>query len=115
MACFVRCSFSMSANRTNPSPPGPKPTGKDGGKPDTPLSGMPLGYVTGPEDLLIDEAGTPLRIDNKWLPLRPGTQLTLQGVSKGMGDPLFPVSGWSGKRSTSAPVGRAPGCASACA
>lgn len=29
-----------------------------------------------------DKFSTPLRIDNKWLPLRPGTQLTLQGVSK---------------------------------
>ena len=29
MACLVRCSFSISANRTWPSPPGPKPTPGD--------------------------------------------------------------------------------------
>ncbi|MBM3514331.1 MAG: formate dehydrogenase [Alphaproteobacteria bacterium] len=46
-----------------PCPPGPKPAGKEGSAPNTPLSGMPLGYVTGPEDLLIDGNGQPLRID----------------------------------------------------
>src|SRR5690606_12620776 len=46
-----------------PAPPGPKPAGKDGGKPNTPLPGMPLGFVTGPEDLLVDEGGGPVRID----------------------------------------------------
>src|SRR5829696_6163586 len=44
--------------------PGPKPAGKPeqvvAGKP---LAGAPLGYVTGPEDLLLDAAGRPQRID----------------------------------------------------
>ncbi len=40
-----------------PPPPGPKPAGKDGGRPMTPLAGMPLGFVTAPEDLLVDEEG----------------------------------------------------------
>ena len=49
-----------------PAPPGPKPAGKDGGKPMTPLAGMPLGFVSGPEDLLVDDAGTPMRIDKAY-------------------------------------------------
>ncbi|MGE5271627.1 MAG: molybdopterin-dependent oxidoreductase, partial [Thiohalocapsa sp.] len=47
-----------------PAPPGPKPAGKPGqvaaGKP---LAGAPLGYPMGPEDLILDEAGRPGRID----------------------------------------------------
>ena len=49
-----------------PAPPGPKPAGKDGGKPNTPLAGMPLGFVTGPEDLLVDAGGGPVRIDKAY-------------------------------------------------
>ena len=49
-----------------PVPPGPKPAGKDGGRPDTPLSGMPLGFVQSPDDLLVDEAGGPVRIDKAY-------------------------------------------------
>jgi anaerobic selenocysteine-containing dehydrogenase len=32
----------------------------------TPLAGMPLGFVTGPEDLLVDADGTPQRIDKAY-------------------------------------------------
>jgi anaerobic selenocysteine-containing dehydrogenase len=47
-----------------PSPPPIKPTGKAPHvKPNTPMPGSPLGFVTGPEDLLVDERGAPLRID----------------------------------------------------
>jgi anaerobic selenocysteine-containing dehydrogenase len=42
--------------------PGPKPTGKQS-KANTPLGGMPLGFPTCPEDLLVDEKGLPTRID----------------------------------------------------
>lgn len=35
-----------------------------------------------------DKFSTPLRINNKWLPMRPGTQLTLQGVSEVTGKRL---------------------------
>ena len=49
-----------------PPPPGPKPAGKDGGKPNTPLSGMPLGFVHAPEDLLVDGDGRPVRIDKAY-------------------------------------------------
>jgi anaerobic selenocysteine-containing dehydrogenase len=49
-----------------PPPPGPKPAGKDGGRPMTPLAGMPLGFVTAPEDLLVDGEGGPIRIDKAY-------------------------------------------------
>jgi anaerobic selenocysteine-containing dehydrogenase len=49
-----------------PVPPGPKPAGKDGGHPMTPLDGSPLGFVSGPEDLLIDKNGNPVRIDKAY-------------------------------------------------
>jgi anaerobic selenocysteine-containing dehydrogenase len=50
-----------------PSPPGVKPAGKPGQvKPNTALPGPPLGFVTAPEDLLVDAAGTPQRIDKAY-------------------------------------------------
>lgn len=50
-----------------PPPPGVKPAGKPGQvKPNTPLPGPPLGFVTAPEDLLVDEAGTPQRLDKAY-------------------------------------------------
>jgi len=42
----------------------PRPTGRPGEvNPNTPLPGPHLGFVQGPEDLLIDDDGTPQRID----------------------------------------------------
>ncbi len=50
-----------------PIPPGVKPAGKPGQvKPNTALPGPPLGFVTSPEDLLVDESGTPQRIDKAY-------------------------------------------------
>jgi anaerobic selenocysteine-containing dehydrogenase len=50
-----------------PPPPGVKPAGKPGQvKPNTPLPGPPLGFVTSPEDLLVDAEGTPQRIDKAY-------------------------------------------------
>ncbi len=50
-----------------PIPPAIRPAGKAGTvKPDTPLEGPPLGFPLGPEDLLVDEAGGPLRIDKAY-------------------------------------------------
>ena len=47
-----------------PAPPPLKPTGKIGQvNPNTPMPGPPLGFPTGPEDLLVDETGEPRRID----------------------------------------------------
>jgi anaerobic selenocysteine-containing dehydrogenase len=48
------------------APPATKPAGKDGGHPMTPLDGSPLGFVTDPADLLIDENGAPIRIDKAY-------------------------------------------------
>jgi anaerobic selenocysteine-containing dehydrogenase len=56
--------WRYKAPHPKPCPPGPKPAGKPGqveaGKP---LAGAPLGYPMGPEDLIVDADGTPLRID----------------------------------------------------
>ena len=50
-----------------PIPPGVKPAGKPGQvKPLTPLPGPPLGFVTSPDDLLVDEFGKPQRIDKAY-------------------------------------------------
>ena len=50
-----------------PIPPHLKPGGKPGDvKPNTPLPGPPLGFTDGPEDLLVDEHGTPQRIDKAY-------------------------------------------------
>ena len=42
----------------------PKPHG--GSKADTPLGGPPLGFTSGPEDLLLDHTGGPARIDKAY-------------------------------------------------
>ncbi len=55
-------SFRYKPPFPKPVPPGPTPAGKTSA-PNTPLEGMPLGFPTGPEDLLISDDGTPLRID----------------------------------------------------
>ena len=47
-----------------PAPPGPKPSGKPGQVAAMkPLAGAPLGYPMAPEDLILDDAGNPQRID----------------------------------------------------
>ncbi|NKB49468.1 MAG: molybdopterin-dependent oxidoreductase [Alphaproteobacteria bacterium] len=47
-----------------PAPPGPKPAGRsDQLAPETPMPGPPLGFITGPEDLLVEADGSPSRID----------------------------------------------------
>jgi len=47
-----------------PVPPCAKPPkGPDDVRPGEPLNGMPLGWPAAPEDLFLDEAGEPLRID----------------------------------------------------
>ncbi len=50
-----------------PIPPGVKPAGKPGQvQPNKPLPGPPLGFVASPDDLLVDEYGTPQRIDKAY-------------------------------------------------
>ncbi|MDK9694800.1 MAG: molybdopterin oxidoreductase family protein [Siculibacillus sp.] len=48
-----------------PIPPGIKPAGKTY-TPNTPLTGAPLGFPTGPEDLVLEADGTPIRIDKAY-------------------------------------------------
>ena len=50
-----------------PTPPPGRPAGRvDQVAPDRPLAGPPLGFPLGPEDLLIDDDGAPLRIDKAY-------------------------------------------------
>jgi len=58
--------FRFRAPYPKAPPPGPKPSGKDGGCANTPLAGMPLGFVSAPEDLLVDSEGGPVRIDKAY-------------------------------------------------
>jgi len=56
--------FRYKAPFPKPIPPVPKPAGKESEvAPGKPLPGPPLGFPTEPEDLLVDEDGSPLRID----------------------------------------------------
>jgi anaerobic selenocysteine-containing dehydrogenase len=56
--------FRYKAPFPKQAPPFLKPRGKPGDvKPMQPLPGPQLGFPTGPEDLLVDAAGTPQRID----------------------------------------------------
>ena len=54
-------SFRYQPPYPKPIPPAIKPAGP--APPGTPLAGAPLGFPRGPEELLVDGAGRPLRID----------------------------------------------------
>jgi anaerobic selenocysteine-containing dehydrogenase len=58
-------SFRYEPPFPRPCPPAPRPAGRNTA-PNTPLSGMPLGQPTGPEDLLVEADGTPVRIDKAY-------------------------------------------------
>jgi len=59
--------FLYKAPFPKPAPPGVKPSGRLGEvKPNTPLPGPPLGFVTTSDDLLVDAEGHPLRIDKAY-------------------------------------------------
>ncbi|NMD09095.1 MAG: molybdopterin-dependent oxidoreductase, partial [Phyllobacteriaceae bacterium] len=77
-----------------PIPPGVKPAGKVGQvKPNTPLPGPPLGFVTSPDDLLVDEFGTPQRIDKAYswdAPLAAHGMMHMVINNAAKGDP-YPV------------------------
>jgi anaerobic selenocysteine-containing dehydrogenase len=73
-------------------PCGPKPAGKKV-VPGKPLDGPPLGYVQGPEDLLVDDAGAPLRIDRafSWeAPLASHGMMHMVIANAWAGDP-YPI------------------------
>jgi len=56
--------FRHKAPFPRPIPPCPKtPKGPEGVQPNTPLDGMPLGWPADPDDLFVDDAGKPVRLD----------------------------------------------------
>ncbi len=55
-------SWRYKSPYPKPIPPGPPPVGK-GSAPNKDLPGMALGFPQGPEHLLLDDDGTPVRID----------------------------------------------------
>ncbi len=55
-------SWRYKSPYPKPIPPAAGPVGK-GSKPGTMLPGMALGFPQGPQDLLLDDDGTPIRID----------------------------------------------------
>ncbi|HYH23357.1 MAG TPA: molybdopterin oxidoreductase family protein [Azospirillum sp.] len=63
----VECpgGFRFKPPFPKPIPPGQKPAGKTFA-PGKPLGGMPLGFTMGPEDLLVEADGTPIRIDKAY-------------------------------------------------
>ncbi len=72
-----------------PIPPNIKPAGP-AAKPGDTLAGPPLGFPQGPEDLLLDEKGNPLRIDKafSWeAPLSPHGMLHTVIANAHRGDP----------------------------
>lgn len=59
--------FRYKAPFPKPCPPGPKPSGKPlDVKAGKPMPGPPLGFVSGPEDLLIEADGSACRIDKAY-------------------------------------------------
>jgi anaerobic selenocysteine-containing dehydrogenase len=59
--------FRYKAPFPRPTPPPIRPFGKPGTiKANTPMGGPPLGFTTGPEDLLVDAEGRPQRIDKAY-------------------------------------------------
>jgi sulfite dehydrogenase (quinone) subunit SoeA len=59
--------YRYKAPFPKPTPPAVRPAGKPGQvKPNSPLPGPPLGFVTAPGDLLVDADGKPQRIDKAY-------------------------------------------------
>ncbi len=83
--------FRYKAPFPKPAPPGVKPAGKPGQvKPNTPLPGPPLGFVTSPEDLLICEEGKPQRLDKAYswdAPLAAHGMMHMVITNAAKGDP----------------------------
>jgi anaerobic selenocysteine-containing dehydrogenase len=86
--------FRYKAPFPRPAPPGNKPQGKpEQIKPNTPLPGMHLGFVHGPDDLLVDQAGKPSRIDKAYswdAPVAAHGLMHMLITNAGMGDP-YPI------------------------
>ncbi|MDX2288511.1 MAG: molybdopterin oxidoreductase family protein [Hyphomicrobiaceae bacterium] len=77
-----------------PIPPPLKPAGKAGTvKPGVPLSGAPLGFPTGPDDLLLNDDGSPIRIDKAYswdAPMAAHGLMHMVITNAALGDP-YPI------------------------
>ena len=86
--------FRYKAPYPKTAPPGNKPAGKHAQiKPNTALPGMHLGFVAGPEDLLVDANGTPSRLDKafSWdAPIAAHGLMHMAIANAGRGDP-YPI------------------------
>ena len=87
-------AWRYKAPYPKPVPPAPKPSGRpEHITPGKPLAGMPLGFPQGPEDLIVDENGQPMRIDKalSWdAPLAVHGMLQMVIANAWKGDP-YPV------------------------
>jgi sulfite dehydrogenase (quinone) subunit SoeA len=86
--------FRYKAPFPKTAPPGNKPAGKhEQIKPNTPLPGMHLGFVHGPEDLLVDAEGKPSRLDKAYswdAPIAAHGLMHMAITNAGLSDP-YPI------------------------
>ncbi len=86
--------FRYKAPFPRPAPPPARPVGKPAQiKAGSPLPGMHLGFVHGPEDLLIDDDGVPSRIDKAYswdAPIAAHGLMHMLITNAGRGDP-YPI------------------------
>ena len=86
--------FRFKAPFPKAPPPANKPAGKhEQIRPNTPLPGMHLGFVHGPEDLLVDKAGRPSRLDKAYswdAPIAAHGLLHMAITNAAAGDP-YPI------------------------
>jgi anaerobic selenocysteine-containing dehydrogenase len=86
--------FRYKAPFPKTAPPGNKPAGKhEQIKPNTPLPGMHLGFVHGPEHLLVDKHGAPSRLDKAYswdAPIAAHGLMHMAITNAGLGDP-YPI------------------------
>ncbi len=86
--------FRYKAPFPKTAPPANKPAGKhEQIKPNTPLPGMHLGFVHGPEDLLVDKQGNPSRLDKAYswdAPVAAHGLMHMAITNAGLGDP-YPI------------------------
>ena len=86
--------FRYKAPFPKTAPPGNKPVGRhEQIRPNTALPGMHLGFVAGPEDLLVDKAGRPSRLDKAYswdAPIAAHGLMHMAISNAALGDP-YPV------------------------
>ncbi len=73
--------------------PGPKPAGK-AHAPDRPLGGPPLGLPAGPEDLLLEPDGSPVRLDHAFSWEAPLAAHGMMQMAIANADPVTGQAAW---------------------